>query len=685
MFEKEIKFIADYNLNKVKSFGSFITFERLLSSSMHPAVIQYISAELDYLISEDRKRILRESVFDYSGQETFKYFNLIAQEIKKTKEISFEDLKKLVIQAVSFNLNFLARPKWSLSKLIYNDEQNRTIEEIKLNLNYIYFYDYIKSIFLSYISKRKLTALSITEFELILNKIDNELFATQPQKLVDYSLYSIAEFFNLGDVNKTKVPILALELFLKEKNLMDYLFRLRKAVPEDANQKYELEDIKIIIYSSSPIDARPIKKEEKSYNKETIKKDEVILPEEKQAELFFPSEEIEIELPVYTKDEKYPVEDIIDEQLTEETVEEEIARTEEEPEIVNNEDEDTEEIIEEEIEVQGKVNEPMAPITESEPEAAEIEEESAAEPVDNLIEPVQESEQEQLEESVPEEIAPEDFEAREPEPENIEPAEELPEEQPEEVQPEMEDISIPEIPDEESEKIVEPEDRKDAVEAAAPDEEINIEDISEPVTAMSDEDFFSLFSEEVKKAEEDDPDLKPEIKNDEPEPEKKEDVDSFLDFEEETENLLRAFKETEEEMNLKDIDIFKDTTSKTDKAAMDLIKNFHEETDDKKNEEPAPSQDIKTKPVKKNGKYKEKKIRNILDSISNNDIEKIIANVFNEDKEDFTSTMEKLNECSNYDEATEILKSVFVTYRVNPYTKDALTLTNSVANYFTKV
>ena len=259
MFEKEIKFIADFNLNKVKSFGSFITFEKLLNSSMHPAVIQYISAELDYLISLDRKRILGESVFDYSGQEVAKYFNQIALEIKRTKEISFEDLKKLVIQAVSFNLNFLARPKWSLSKLIFNDEQTRSIEEIKLNLSYIYFYDYIKSIFLSYIAKRKLTTLSITEFELILNKIDNELFAAQPQKLVDYSLYSMAEFFNLGDVNKSRISILSFELFLKEKNLIDYLFRLRKAVPYEANQKYDVEDIKNIIYSSAPIETEQVK------------------------------------------------------------------------------------------------------------------------------------------------------------------------------------------------------------------------------------------------------------------------------------------------------------------------------------------------------------------------------------------------------------------------------------------
>jgi len=69
MFEKEIQFISDFTLNKVKKLGSFFTFEKLFSANIHPAIVQYISAELDYLIYEDRKRLLNNSVFDYSGGE----------------------------------------------------------------------------------------------------------------------------------------------------------------------------------------------------------------------------------------------------------------------------------------------------------------------------------------------------------------------------------------------------------------------------------------------------------------------------------------------------------------------------------------------------------------------------------------------------------------------------------------
>jgi hypothetical protein len=93
MFEKEIKFIADFSLNKVKNLGSFFSFEKLLGTDIHPAILHYISAEIDFLIFEDRKKLIQNSVFDYSGPEIAKYFNLIGEEVKKTRKISVEDIK----------------------------------------------------------------------------------------------------------------------------------------------------------------------------------------------------------------------------------------------------------------------------------------------------------------------------------------------------------------------------------------------------------------------------------------------------------------------------------------------------------------------------------------------------------------------------------------------------------------
>ena len=76
--------------------------------------------------------------------------------------------------------------------------------------------------------------------------------------------------------------------------------------------------------------------------------------------------------------------------------------------------------------------------------------------------------------------------------------------------------------------------------------------------------------------------------------------------------------------------------------------------------------------------------KDVFSFLSDKEIDKIVSNVFNEDREDFATTMERVSECMTYSEATEILKSVFFSYRVNPYTRDAVTLTNAVSNYFSQ-
>ena len=218
MFENEIKFISDFSLNKIKELGSFITVEKILATDIHPAIKKYVEGEIDYLIYEDRKKLIENSLFDYSGKEISNYFDLIGIEIKKTKKISYEDIKNIILQAVSFNANYVVRPKWSLSKLIFGNNKSVSVNEIQKMFNYIYYYEYLNNVFLAYLSKKKILNVTVTEFELIVNKIDRELFTLHQSKLVDNALYAIADYFSIGGLNKSSVAIESVEHFLKEKN-----------------------------------------------------------------------------------------------------------------------------------------------------------------------------------------------------------------------------------------------------------------------------------------------------------------------------------------------------------------------------------------------------------------------------------------------------------------------------------
>ena len=503
MFEKEIKFIVDFSLNKVKNLGSFFPFEKLLSTDIHPAILHYISAEIDFLIFEDRKKLIQNSVFDYSGPDIAKYFNLIGEEVKKTRKISIDDIKKLITQAVSFNVNYVARPKWTLSKLIFNDSDLKPIEEIRLSLNYVYYYEYLKNILLSYLNKKKSVSLSSIEFEVLLNRIDKELFSVQSNKLVDNTLHSIADFMNIG-ISGNKVPVQSIEVFFKERNLIEYLFKLRRASPVDSKQKYSVEELRSIIYSASPMD------------KQTIDASE---PEESE----IPTEKLR--------------------NITE------VAESQPEK--------STEELLKE-------LNEPFDFIT---------------------------------------------------------------------------------------------------------DKNSNVDDNVDGeilISSSEEEDLLKLYDDELKsldvleELEEGNKDDKEEIELD---ISHKEILDEFYDF---------GNDPDEEILDGNEISIYSEKTVNNNEINIE-IENILEESKFESGTEQMMDLHIRNKNNFPN---------DLLSYLKDKEIDKIVSSVFDEDREDFAITMDRISECSSYDEGTEILKSVFLTYRVNPYSRDAVTLTNAVANYF---
>jgi hypothetical protein len=242
MFEREIKFIYDFNLNKVNRLGPYFTFEQLAATELHPAILQYISAEIDYLVFEDRQNLLKNSVFDYSGEKITYYFNQMTEELKKSKRFAVEYIAKLILHASSFTVNFLIRPKWTLAKFVFDEEKHKTSNEIKQILNYVYYYKYLTKILSSYINMKKILSMDVEEFEVLLNKADGIGVESYLPAILESALKSMAEFFNIGEVKKNRIPLPAVELFLEEKELFNHLDALKEIFGEDENSRFNLVD-----------------------------------------------------------------------------------------------------------------------------------------------------------------------------------------------------------------------------------------------------------------------------------------------------------------------------------------------------------------------------------------------------------------------------------------------------------
>jgi hypothetical protein len=183
---------------------------------------------------------------------------------------------------------------------------------------------------------------------------------------------------------------------------------------------------------------------------------------------------------------------------------------------------------------------------------------------------------------------------------------------------------------------------------ATPEDEAD-EDIT--ISSSEAEDLLKMYDEELKSMEE----FEEEIKDDKGEIEldisHKEILDEFYDFEDDTDEDISKIEEISADSNDHDL------LSESNDVAVPKI------------------------PVRQKNNFPNE----LLTYLKDKEIDKIVNSVFDEDREDFAITMDRITECSSYDEATEILKSVFLTYRVNPYSRDAVALTNAVATYFNQI
>ena len=585
MFEKEIIAISDYSVNKIKNLGAYFTIEQLNSTELHPAIKKYIDSELDYLIFLDRKELVQKSAFDYSKPEIIKYFDLINKEIKSNKKISFEDAKNLIIQAVSFTANFLVRPKWSLTKFIYNEDQLKTIDEIRLSLSYLYYYDYLGKVLKTYLEKKRSLNLSLIDFEVALNKIDKELFVRQSQNLIDNALLSIADFFSLGGTDANKVSPNSIELFLKEKDLIDQLFRLRRALPANARQYYTINELRHIIHTPTSLD-KSEQLPSKTDEEEERKFDAPVQPKAPE-----PKPEVENEnKKEIIQEEMFDFEKEREEEVAGQDTAEAISETvDETPEQQNKLPEEENEVLEEE---QAEVQEEPKEVTEEIKNEAETEDD---------IDEIREEESDNNIDSLIEEELSSDYTS--------------------------EDELL---------------DAFDSQLKALEEEADNL---------LTDEEDSSSENEEQAKEKEEQPDKV------EKETQNKEQPKIELEIEEQ--NIIEDTS-AEHEISL-DEEVGENETEEA--LADEPPGEINEEEKKSSHKAPLRSQDM-------------------FSFLSNKEIERIVINVFNEDREDFANTMEKITECFSYDEATDILKTVFFSYRVNPYIRDAVTLTNAVSNYF---
>lgn len=707
MFEKEIRFIHDICMNQINRLGSFVTFEELTGTELHPAILKYISAEIDLMILEDRQKLLEQSNFDYTGEEMTDAFRQVGQIIKNSKKFPIDYVSNLILLAISFNMNYLIRPRHTLVDFIYQNENVLNANFVKYMLNYTYYYSYIRKVFEKYSMKKALLTVPKSDFENILSRLDQEMFDSHTNRIMDTALNSIADFFNIGSLNKTKIPLSAVEPFLLEKNLDNYLDRLHTAFPTVTKFTYSIPDVQRVMYSTAPIkresylDKNANKKiqdsllglEEKVVTpKEDAKWNNTEKPAEEVSKVEF--QEAEFTLIPESEEKENTISRLRSKSITTEKKESEPAKEEikvKEP--LKQEPENKVSPVE---------NETEKPVVENTAQSKKTEETKVKTPVvtdDKVLSKKDETVDMGLLEAEEADLL--NLYDREVERKDIEPS--APEENNTgEKYPQVEETFVNSDDDNSSDNIG----NEEEIPADNFQEQENIPvepSIEEEID--SDEDEFIVVGEEVSvpvekpnsikppvdyknfepiavpeiKSENLQPEIKPELKKVEERPVQQ--VKPKLDNIRKRRILVKKVKPSNGKEHNTDTEPLADES----KDEVDQIKITNENITEIPENSTVTNIDIEVQSIEEEPVEIEEQIDtrgDIFSCFTEKELQRILKGVFNDDAEDFALTLDTMSACNNYDEAVKLLRSLFRSYKVKHKSKEAIILKRAVSEYY---
>jgi hypothetical protein len=249
MLKEQVFKIYDDNLSKLKTEGESVSYKQLLDSDIHPALKNYVSAELKLLFYKDKSIISKKSVFNYSSPKVEFYFNQIFDELVRFTLLSKEELNNLLLQSISFNLSHLIKPNWSLKKLIFNEKKSINSSDFFYLLDYAFFYPHQKQIISKYFKKRNSISINLDEFEHTLDKIDQQIFDNYKKDIVKYFFNTAIDFLDLATSNSLPIDIIL--NFLSDKSLEDVLHKTKEYASAVKQNSFSYDEFEKIIFKNS--------------------------------------------------------------------------------------------------------------------------------------------------------------------------------------------------------------------------------------------------------------------------------------------------------------------------------------------------------------------------------------------------------------------------------------------------
>jgi hypothetical protein len=204
-----------------------ISLREILASDAHPAVRAFFRADVEAMLLEEYRTAVGTSRFNHDHPDVRTAQASLNSALVMHFAFPRKEYLARLADAVRVLANFLVRPQWTLSGVVFEKEPAISVESLRRLMNYFTPYAYIREVLFRYAADRKISAFTKEEFSTLLWKIDAALVRRKTgQELCDI-LLPLFEFFDYPRASaKNAIPVKALIRYFEDKGLTEVQTRL---------------------------------------------------------------------------------------------------------------------------------------------------------------------------------------------------------------------------------------------------------------------------------------------------------------------------------------------------------------------------------------------------------------------------------------------------------------------------
>ena len=264
MIKDKIRHIKNEILNSLQLNSEFIYLKDILESGLDEAYKQFIKAEVDWWIYEERLLRKANKSFDFNGMDDDDINSQIDDIYRSKARFEINEFGGLIEKAVELRANYLCRPLQTLTYFVFMNEPTKLFNEVILKLSYFSDYKYILDKLAEWFEENDYTdkqdkIISKSIFESAIIEIENEKISNLDFNGFEELIENLFIFFNNNaDTDSYIIPVDVLIVFLEDKGLYSLTGKFNNYAGEKKLTDISKENIRDFFSNQEIIGEEPI-------------------------------------------------------------------------------------------------------------------------------------------------------------------------------------------------------------------------------------------------------------------------------------------------------------------------------------------------------------------------------------------------------------------------------------------